>query len=422
MGIKPGWKLLKEAFKSWADDYAPSMGAALSYYTMFSIAPLLLIVITVAGLFFGPEAVRGAVFGQLTGLMGDDGARAVQDMLAHVSEPKQGVLASLAGVGALLLGASTVFGELQNGMDRIWRAPVQNKPTGIWGMIQTRLLSFGMILGLAFLLAVSLLASAAVAALGKWWGPYFGAWEVLAHALDLAVSFGLLTLIFGAIYKIMPRVPVHWHDVWVGAAFTALLFTIGKFVIGLYLGKSDIASGFGAAGSLVVVMVWVYYSAQIFYLGAEFTRVYAHAFGSRRGQAEGEAAKEMQGRTGRGMSTAAGVPGAEAANSPLDAPPAAAVSPGQRAIAARRAATARAVSRAPRDEITISHGRLMVDPVGKGLDSRQLAKEKRRARSYETMKASAPVVLTVAAAAGLLVGLARHVKSMRRPTLPWLHA
>jgi membrane protein len=421
MGVKTGWKLLKEAFKSWSDDYAPSMGAALSYYTMFSIAPLLLIVITVAGLFFGADAVRGAVFGQLAGLMGDDGARAVQDMLAHVSEPRQGALASLAGVGALLLGASTVFTELQNGMDRIWRAPVQSKPSGIWGMIRTRLLSFGMILGLAFLLAVSLLASAAVAAVGKWWGPYFGAWEVLAHALDLAVSFGLLTLIFASIYKIMPRVPVHWHDVWVGAAFTALLFTVGKFAIGLYLGKSDIASGFGAAGSLVVVMVWVYYSAQIFYLGAEFTRVYAHAFGSRKDQPEAQAAKESQGKTGRESATRAGVPGVEAANSPLNVLPAA-VTPGQRAIAARRAAAARAFSTAPRDEIAISQGRLMVDPVGKGLDSRQLAREKRRANSFATAKASAPAVLTVAAAAGLVVGLVRHVKSMRRATIPVLHA
>jgi membrane protein len=181
-----------------------------------------------------------------------------------------------------VLGAMTVFGELQNALDRIWRAPVRAKASGLWNLLRTRLLSFGMILGLAFLLMISLVFSAALAALGKWWGPAFG---VLAHAVDLLVSFGLITVVLALIYRYIPRVHVAWHDVWLGAAVTSLLFAIGKFLIGLYLGKASVASTFGAAGSLVVLMVWVYYSAQIFLFGAEFTWVYAHQLGSRRGQA-----------------------------------------------------------------------------------------------------------------------------------------
>jgi membrane protein len=436
MGIRKFWKLLKEAFTSWADDYAPSMGAALSYYTMFSIAPLLLIVISVAGIFFGADAVRGAVFGQLAGLMGDEGARAVQDMLARVSDPETGGAASIAGVLALILGATTVFNELQNGMDRIWRAPVKNKPSGIWGMVRTRLLSFGMILGLAFLLAVSLMASAAVSALGKWWGGWFGAWEALAHVIDLVVSFGLLTLIFAAIYKVMPRVKVRWRDVWVGAGFTALLFTLGKFLIGLYLGKSDVATGFGAAGSLVLVMVWVYYSAQIFYLGAEFTRVYAHAFGSRRAQAEAPAAKDVQGgvpaskEIGVPASKEIGVPASaatddvhnpdvvtmparEAANSVLEpaAAPAAPMSAARKAILMRRAAAERSLASAPHD-IEIRNGRMMIDPVGRGLEARAAARQ-RHARNLLTRPA-APLALGIAAVVGLVVGAVYRFRGMRR--------
>ncbi len=274
--------LLKETASAWSEDYAPSMGAALSYYSLFSIAPLLLIVISIAGLVFGEEAARGAIFGQLAGLVGDQSAQAVQGLLQAADKPKQGIVSTVIGIAVLLLGAMTVFGELQNALDRIWRAPARAKTSGIWNLLRTRLLSFGMILGLAFLLMVSLVLSAALAALGKWWGPAFGA---LAHGVDILVSFGLITVVFALIYRFIPRVHVAWHDVWLGAAVTSLLFAIGKFLIGLYLGKASVASTFGAAGSLVVLMVWVYYSAQIFLFGAEFTWVYAHELGSRRGQA-----------------------------------------------------------------------------------------------------------------------------------------
>ncbi|KIO49991.1 YihY/virulence factor BrkB family protein [Nitrosospira sp. NpAV] len=282
MNIKQVWSLIKAAFSSWLDDYAPSMGAALAYYTMFSIAPLLLIVISTAGLVFGEEAVRGEIFGQLQGLMGDRGAEAVQGLLESVSKPEEGIAGTLFGTVLLLIGATTVFGELQNAFDRIWRVPSKSKDEGVWRLVRSRLLSFGIILGIGFLMMVSLVFGAAMAALGKWWGPYFASLEILVTALNFLVSFALTTVMFAMLYKFMPRVKIHWEDVWAGAAVTALLFTVGKLLIGIYIGKSAISSGFGAAGSLVVVLVWVYYSAQIFLLGAEFTWIYARMHGSRK--------------------------------------------------------------------------------------------------------------------------------------------
>jgi len=276
--------LCKEAVTSWSTDYAPSMGAALAYYTVFSIAPLLLIVISVAGLVFGEEAARGAIFEQLSGLMGAEGATAIQGLLKSVNKPAEGIIATVMGVVLLVLGATTVFRELQDALDRIWRAPARPQ-SGVVGMVRTRLLSFGLIMGIGFLLMVTLVLSAALAALGKWWAPIFGGWALVAQFVNFAFGFALTTVGFALIYKIMPRAQVQWRDVWVGAAVTALLFTVGKHLIGLYIGRSSVASGFGAAGSLVIVLVWVYYSAQIFLLGAEFTWVYAHRFGSLQGQA-----------------------------------------------------------------------------------------------------------------------------------------
>ncbi len=267
---------LKELAAAWSEQRVPSMGAALAYYAMFSIAPLLFIAIAIAGLFFGADAVRGAVFAQLADLMGQESAQAIQEMLAHVSHPATGTIATVAGAVGLLLGASGVFSELQSAMDVIWRVPAKAKPGGVWGFVRTRLLTFGMVLGLGFLVVVSLLLSTALAALGKWWGGYLEGWQYVAQALDVVVNLAVLTGVFGAIFKFMPSKPVPWRDVWVGAAVTAALFTIGKFLIGLYLGKSSVASSFGAFGSVVVVMAWVYYSAQIFYLGAEFGWVYSH--------------------------------------------------------------------------------------------------------------------------------------------------
>jgi membrane protein len=279
------WGLLKASVSAWIADYAPSMGAALSYYTVFSLAPLLVIVLSVAGLVFGDEAVRGEVFGQIAGMMGPQAAQGVQDMLASVSKPSTGAFGTATGGVVLLIGATTVFAELQDALDRIWRAPARLKPSGPWALVRARLLSFGMILGVAFLLMVSLVAGAAISALGKWWGGWFTGWEAVAQAIDAAVGFALTTAVFALIYKVMPRVKVGWGDVWVGAAVTALLFTLGRVLIGLYIGKTGVASGFGAAGSLAVVFVWVYYSAQVFLVGAEFTWVYAQRLGSRRGAA-----------------------------------------------------------------------------------------------------------------------------------------
>ncbi|MES2537697.1 MAG: YihY/virulence factor BrkB family protein [Pseudomonadota bacterium] len=283
MTMKNIWILIKAAGSSWIDDYAQSMGAALAYYTMFSIAPLLLIVISIAGMIFGVEAARGEIVGQLEGLMGPQGAAAVQGLLESVNKPAESFTATLIGGVLLMIGATTVFGELQDALDRIWRAPKRNKG-GLWSLLRARLLSFGMIMGIGFLLMVSLVVSAALAALSKVWGPMFADWEILANVINFLISFAFTTTVFAMIYKIMPRAKVDWADVWIGAAVTALLFTIGKFLIGLYIGKSGVTSGFGAAGSLIVVLVWVYYSAQIFLMGAEFTWAYALTFGSRKAQ------------------------------------------------------------------------------------------------------------------------------------------
>src|SRR3989454_10346844 len=272
MDPRQAWRLARRAVEAWTDDYAPSMGAALSYYALSSIAPLLLIVIGVAGFFFGEEAARGEIFGQLSALVGADGARAIEGLVASARKPESGVLAVIIGTALLVMGASTVFGELQNALDRIWRAPARKESKGWWKLLRTRVLSFGMILGIAFLLMVSLVLSAVVSALGRWWG---------LHLLDLGLSFVLTTALFAMIYKVIPRVRIAWRDVWVGAAVTAALFAMGKWLIGLYLGKSSVSSAFGAAGSLVVLMLWVDYSSQIFFLGAEFTRVYAEEHGSR---------------------------------------------------------------------------------------------------------------------------------------------
>ena len=290
---RPSWlKLVKAAASAWVADYAPSMGAALSYYSVFSMAPLLLVVISIAGLVFGEDAVRGEVFGQLQSLLGLEAAKAVEAILASVSDkPAEGVLSTIIGLAVLLFGATSVFGELQDALDRIWRAPVRDRSGGLWGLVRARLLSFGMVLGIAFLLMVSLVMGAAVSALDKWWSGAFAGWEMLAQGLNLLIGFVLTTGVFAMIYKIMPRVQVQWRDVWVGAIVTALLFTIGRLFIGTYIGKSDVASAFGAAGSLIVVFVWVYYSAQVFLIGAEFTWVYAKTFGSMRHLAEDEVPK-----------------------------------------------------------------------------------------------------------------------------------
>jgi membrane protein len=284
MNYKDFSDLLKAAAVHWVKDYAQSMGAALAFYTMFSIAPLLLIVISVAGSVFGEEAARGEIFGQLQGMLGTPGALAVQGLLESAYRPSGSTLATVFGMIFLFIGATSVFAELQDALDRIWRAPAKQESFSLWRLVRARLLSFGMILGIGFLLMVSLVLSAGVAALSRWWDPLFHRWETVAYSIDLAVSFVLSTAVFAMIYKAMPRVRVDWKDVWIGAAATSLLSIAGKYLIGAYLGRSWISTGFGAAASLVVVLLWVYYSAQVFLFGAEFTWAYSHKFGSRKGQ------------------------------------------------------------------------------------------------------------------------------------------
>ncbi|WP_418317188.1 YihY/virulence factor BrkB family protein [Piscinibacter sakaiensis] len=270
----------RAAVKAWVDDRAPSMGAALAYYTLFSLAPLLLIVISIAGIWFGDDAARGEIFGQLQGLVGADGAAAIQSLLESVNKPAGGIAATLFGVVLMLIGATTVFGELQNALDRIWRVP-PSRSSGIFNLLRTRLLSFGLILGIGFLMIVSLVVSAVLTAVENWASPQLPGWEMLLAAVNQVLSFALVTVMFAMIYKLMPRARIEWRDVMLGAVTTAVLFSIGKWLISFYIGSSGIGSGFGAAGSLVALLVWIYYSAQIFLLGAEFTWVYAHAHGSR---------------------------------------------------------------------------------------------------------------------------------------------
>ncbi len=298
MHLKRIWGLVKKSIVAWVDDFAPSMGAALAYYTLFSIAPLLMIAIAVAGLAFGQEAAQGEIVGQIQGVIGREGAIAVEGLLKSANAPARGIFLTVVSVITLLIGATTVFAELQSDLDRIWRIPAPAKVNGIWILLRSRLLSFGLVLGLGFLLLVSLLVSAAIAAFGKWWDGAFEGWETLLQGLNFGFSLAVSALLFAVIYKYMPRARIAWRDVWVGAAVTAFLFEIGKILIGLYLGKTSVASGFGAAGSLVVLLVWVYFAAQIFLLGAEFTWVYAHEYGSKRARTEKKSATSIPSHSG----------------------------------------------------------------------------------------------------------------------------
>lgn len=287
MAAKRLYRLAKKSVQAWLDDYASSIGAAIAFYTVFSLAPLMLIVIGVAGFFWGEEAVRGELMRQVGGVVGDNGAAAIEGVVSSSAvETGQGIFATIVSIVFLTIGATRVFAELQSALDRIWKAPAQEKTTGIWKLIRARLLSFGLVLSLAFLLLVSLVISTMLAALGGWVGGMLPGWEAILHVLNIVVSFGILTVLFAMIFKFMPQVDVAWKNVWTGAAVTALLFEIGKLLIGMYVGKSSVASAYAAAGSLVVVLLWVYYAAQVFLLGAEFTWVYANEHGSRAGRGD----------------------------------------------------------------------------------------------------------------------------------------
>lgn len=273
--LREAAELITEAAQGWSDDNVPSMGAALAYYTLFSIAPLLLIVIAVAGLVFGEQAARGEVMEQLSDLIGLQGAMAVEDLLKRVNRPEEGGWAALIGTGVLIVGATSVFAELHNSLNRIWKVPPpQSIPVwrSLWTVIRRRLLSLGLIMGLGFLSMISMVASAALAAMGKWWTPWLGDdFLLLAQVLNAVLSYALITVMFAVIYKWVPDVPIRWRDVWVGALITAALFSLGKALIGLYIGRSAVSSAYGAAASLVVMMLWVYYSTQVFLMGAELS-------------------------------------------------------------------------------------------------------------------------------------------------------
>lgn len=274
------WLLVRDSVGGWMEHNASRTGAALAFYTVFSLAPILLLSIAIAGLFFGESSARGEIFAQIQGLVGAAGAKAVESVLQNASRSGSGALSTVFSVLTVLVGATTALVELKAGLDKIWNIPSEQRQ-GFGYLVRTRLLSVGMILALAFLLLVSLVVSAGLTAL-----------ETLSRGdhvinlifgwLNVLFAFVLVAALFGTIYKVLPSVRIAWRDVTVGAVVTAALFTIGKYAIGAYLGNSGLASTYGAAGSIILLLVWVYYSAQIFLLGAEFTRSYAHQFGSRR--------------------------------------------------------------------------------------------------------------------------------------------
>lgn len=283
--IKPLGRVLQLTLDGFLADRGPRMGAALAYYTLFSLAPLLLIVVSVAGLVWGGDAVRGELVGQLETLLGNTAASTVEQMLKSVAWPVGGWMNTLLGLGLMLVGSTTMFAELQDALDTIWRVPA--RPVQGWlNWLRTRLLSFGLILGLSFLLLVSLLLDALMAAAQTWWRPWFGGWLYIAGVTNTVISQSLVVAVFALIFKWMPRAHVAWRDVLLGALVTAGLFALGRFAIGAYLQRSGVVSGFGAAASVVAMLVWVYFSAQILLIGAEFTWAYARVLGSRRGQAE----------------------------------------------------------------------------------------------------------------------------------------
>ena len=276
------WEIARDTVSEWIKHNASSLGAALSFYTLFSLAPILVIAMAVAGALFGPHVAETHVLEQMRALLGDAGAAAVQSLLSSAHQSGLKGIAAAIGIVTLLIGATSVFGELQNTLDFIWKSPHKDS-VAWWRILRSRILSVGLILGVGFLLMVSLIVSAALAALGAWLGSFMLQWQVILPALDLVLSLGLTTVLFAMIYKYVPREHIAWGDVWIGGLVTACLFSVGKLVIGLYLGRSSLNSAYGAAGSIMVLLLWIYYSAQIFLLGAEFTHVFTYALGSRSG-------------------------------------------------------------------------------------------------------------------------------------------
>jgi membrane protein len=276
--IRSWGSLFVESFNDWLEDRALRFSAALAYYSIFAMAPLVIIAISVAGLIFGQEAARGQIYQQIEWLLGPKGATEIQSLIQASSDPNKSIIATAIGVVTLLIGASGVFGQLKDALNSIWG--VRLKPGGgIMSSVREYLLSFSMVVGVGFLLIISLLLSAVLQAINSFMTGYLPIPSFVVP-LTAVVSFVILVALFGLIFKVLPDVEIGWEDVWIGASVTAILFTVGKFLIGLYLGTSSVASSFGAAGALILVLVWVYYSTTIFLLGAEFTKVYARRFGS----------------------------------------------------------------------------------------------------------------------------------------------
>lgn len=293
-------ELFKETFMEWSEDKAPRLAAALAYYALFSLAPLLIIVIAIAGVLFGEQAVSGQIFAQIQGIVGPEAARAIQDMVANADQPATGLVAGVVGLATILLGASGLFGQLQDALNTIWE--VAPKPgRGIMATVRERFISFTMVLGVGFLLLISGVLSAAVTAVGPSLGNVVGGSSIPLRVLDVLISFVVITVLFAMIYRILPDVDIAWGDVWIGAAMTSLLFALGKYAISFYLAHSSTASSYGAAGSLVVMLVWIYYSAQILLLGAEFTQVYAHRYGKEIRPADNAVALTEEARAEQGM-------------------------------------------------------------------------------------------------------------------------
>lgn len=271
--------LVKDTASKWIDDKAPRLAASLACYTLLSLTPLLIFAVSVAGLIFGEAAARGQIAGQLSGLVGEQGASAVQAILANAKTPSSGIIGTVLGIALALFGASGVFGELQGALDVIWG--VDSKPgRGVKGFLRDRFFSFTLVLGVAFLLLVSLVVSAGLTATGSYLSHTLPGGEVVWQVLNLLIALAVTMFLFALLFKVVPDVTVRWRDVWVGAAVTSVLFSLGKFLIGLYVGRSGVASPFGAAGSVVAVVVWVYYSAQILFFGAELTSVWARRHGA----------------------------------------------------------------------------------------------------------------------------------------------
>lgn len=275
--MNTAWMLLKETINDYIEDNALSRGAAIAYYTVLSMGPVLMICIAIAGLVFGQEAAQGAMVGQLRGMMGDQAAELIQTTIKSAANPTSGIVATIIGIVTLLVTASGVFGEMQASLNIIWKAEPRG---GVGAIIRARAASLGLVATLGFLLLVSLVVSAALHALGDYLNTFVPQAELLLQGINFLISLTMVSVLFGAIYKILPDRQLAWKDVALGAVVTAFMFTVGKTLIGIYIGSTAVASSYGAAGALVVILVWIYYSSQIFLLGAEFTKVWAAHHGS----------------------------------------------------------------------------------------------------------------------------------------------